>query len=155
MTPRRLIRSMTVGLVIVAVGCGNAGETMTTQDWVTAADAVCADMNAQLEPIPEPQSIDEMADASAQVDEISRTGLAELRALGLPDGNAAAATAVLDAFDELIDVSAQWSGAFIAAGSMTDMTPELETLFGELESASTNAVLLAEDIGLQQCFTNQ
>jgi hypothetical protein len=152
MTPRRLIRSMTVGLVIVAVGCGNAGETMTTQDWVTAADAVCADMNAQLEPIPEPQSIDEMADASAQVDEIWRTGLAELRALGLPDGNAAA---VLDAFDELIDVSAQWSGAFIAAGSMTDMTPELETLFGELESASTNAVLLAEDIGLQQCFTNQ
>jgi hypothetical protein len=152
MTPRRLIRSMTVGLVIVAVGCGNAGETMTTQDWVTAADAVCADMNAQLEPIPEPQSIDEMADASAQVDEISRTGLAELRALGLPDGNAAA---VLDAFDELIDVSAQWSGAFIEAGSMADMTPELETLFGELESAHTNAVILAEDIGLQQCFTNQ
>jgi hypothetical protein len=152
MTPRRLIRSMTVGLVIVAVGCGNAGETMTTQDWVTAADAVCADMNAQLEPIPEPQSIDEMADASAQVDEIWRTGLAELRALGLPDGNAAA---VLDAFDELIDVSAQWSGAFIEAGSMADMTPELETLFGELESAHTNAVILAEDIGLQQCFTNQ
>jgi len=35
------------------------------------------------------------------------------------------------------------------------MTPELETLFVELETSSTQATQLAERTGLQQCFTNQ
>jgi len=148
---------MTVGLVVVTVGCGDDGETTTTQEWVTAADAICAEMNTQLEPIAEPQTIEEFADATAQVDEVWHNGLDELQALDLPDDNEAAATEVLDAFDQLVDVSLQWSEAFIAAGSMEveDMTPELKTLFGELETASENATRLAEDIGLQQCFTNQ
>jgi len=145
---------MTVGLVVLTVGCGDDGET-TTQEWVTGADAICADMNAQLELISEPQTIEEIADASTQVDEIWRNGLDELQALDLPDGNEAAAENVLDAFDQLIAVSLQWSDAFVAAGSMEDMTPELETLFAELETSTENATQLAEDIGLQQCFTNQ
>lgn len=157
MRPRRLIQCTTLGLVVLAVGCGDDGETTTTQEWLTAADAICAEINTQLEPIPEPQTIEEIAAATAQVDEIWRNGLNELHALDLPDGNEAAPRETLDAFDQLADVSLQWSEAFIAAGSMEveDMTPELKTLFGELETASENATRLAEDIGLQQCFTNQ
>jgi hypothetical protein len=149
---------MTVGLAALMIGCGDGdGETTTTQEWVTAADAICAEMNTQLEPISEPQTIEEFADASAQVNEIWRNGLDELQELDLPDGNEAAATEVLDAFDQLVDVSLQWSDAVIAAGSMEveDMTPELETLFVELDASSAKARQLAEIVGLQQCFTNQ
>ena len=147
---------MTVGLVVLTVGCGD-GETTTTQEWVTAADAICAEMNAQLDPIPEPQTIKEFADASAQVNQIWRNGIDELRELDLPEGNEAAITEALDAFDQLADASLQWSDAFTASGSMEveDMTPELEMLFVELETSSTQATQLAERTGLQQCFTNQ
>ena len=117
MRPRRLIQCTTVGLAGLMIGCGDDdGKTTTTEEWVTAADAICAEMNTQLEQIPEPQTIEEFATAHAQVNQIWRNGLDELQELDLPDGNEAATTEVLDAFDQLIDVSLQWSDAFIAAG---------------------------------------
>jgi len=158
MRPRRLIQCTTIGLAGLMIGCGDDdGKTTTTEEWVTAADAICAEMNTQLEPIPEPQTIEEFATAHAQVNQIWRNGLDELQEFDLPDGNEAATTEVLDAFDQLIDVSLQWSDALIAAGSIEveDMTPELETLFVELDTSSAKARQLAESVGLQQCFTNQ
>jgi len=49
----------------------------------------------------------------------------------------------------------EWGDAFVAAGEMEEMSPEVEAVFRELDAASADAVRLAGSYGLEHCFTNQ
>lgn len=153
---RRLAGCVTLGFALVAVGCGSDdGDTMSKQEWVAAADAICVDMTEQLEGISEPQTIEEMAAAQSQVEDVWRTGLADLEGLGLPSDDEEAAAEVIDAFVVLVDASFEWSDAFVEAGAIDEMSPEVEALFRELDTASAEATRRAEAYGLENCFTNQ
>ena len=153
---RRQVGCVTLGFVLVAAGCGSDdGDTMSKQEWVAAAAAICVDMNAQLEGISEPQTIEELAAAQSQVEDVWRTGLADLEGLGLPSDDQEAAAEVIDAFDVLVNASFEWSDAFVEAGELDEMSPEVEALFRELDAASADAARLAGAYGLENCFTNQ
>ena len=70
-------------LLVATSGCGSdddGADTLTKQEWIVAADSICVALNEELEPIPEPQSAEEIAETGAEVAEISRTRLSELRA---------------------------------------------------------------------------
>jgi hypothetical protein len=151
-----LVWLMTLGLLLAA-GCGgdDDSEGMTKEEWVAAADAICVDMDAELAPIPEPQTPEEIADAGEQAAQITRNGISELRALNPPEGDDVVVSELLDSFDALVDVGAEFTQAAAAAGSLEEMSAEVETLFRELEAANENARQLAEDYGLKQCFANQ
>ena len=81
MRAQRLVGFMAFGLVLASVGCGGDGDTMDKQEWVLAADAVCVDMNTQLEGISEPKTIEEFAAAQSQIEDVWRSGLADLEDL--------------------------------------------------------------------------
>jgi hypothetical protein len=156
MLVRDLLGCVALGFALFAAGCGSDdGDTMTRQEWVAAADAICVEMNTQLEGISEPQTIDEIAAAQSQVEDVWRAGLADLKGLALPSDDEEAAAQVIDAFDVLVSASVEWGDAFVAAGEMEEMSPEVEALFRELDAASADAVRLAGSYGLEHCFTNQ
>jgi len=156
MRVRRQFGYVTLGFALVAAGCGSDdSDTMSKQEWIAAADAICVDMNAQLEGISEPQTIEEMAAAQSQVEDVWRTGLADLEGLGLPSDDEEAAAEVIDAFDVLVNASFEWSDAFVEAGAIDEMSPEVEALFREFDAASADAARLAGAYGLENCFTNQ
>jgi len=164
MRAQRLLGLAALGLVLAPVGCGSDSDsdTMNKQEWIIAADAVCVEMNAQLEGIPEPTTIEEFEAAQRQVEDVWRSGLADLEGLGLPEEDEAAAAEVLDAFDELVNASVEFADAivqtgfeFMVPGTTDEMTPEVETLFRDLEAASENATLKAATYGLEHCFDDQ
>lgn len=156
MRASRAVRWTMIGLFVAAAGCGDDdSDTTNKQEWVAAADAICVDMNAQLDDIAEPASLEEFEAAQNQVKQVWTQGLADLDDLGLPADDEAAAAEVMEAFDELATVSFEWSDAFIEAGSPAEMTPEVEALFRELEAAAANATRLADAYGLEHCFTDQ
>ena len=126
---------------------------MNKDVWIVAADAICADMNTQLEGVAEPASVEEFEVAQSQVEQVWTQGLTDLKDLGLPTGDEAGAAEVVEAFDELVTVSFEWGDAFVEAGMPTELTGEVEALFRELEAAASNATRLAEAYGLDSCFT--
>lgn len=142
-------------LVVVAASCGgddDGGDTLTKQEWTVAADSICVELNEQLEPIPEPQTAEEMVATGAEVAEISRTSLRELRALVPAEQDQEAVNEILDAYEELVDVGEEFLRAAAAANWPEEASAEVAALFDELEQATETAQELSEGYGLQECF---
>jgi hypothetical protein len=142
-------------LVVVAASCGgddDGGDTLTKQEWTVAADSICVELNEQLEAIPEPQTAEEMVATGAEVAEISRTSLRELRALVPAEQDQEVVNEILDAYEELIDVGEEFLQAAAAANWPEEASEEVAALFDELEQATETAQELSEGYGLQECF---
>ena len=99
--------------------------------------------------------MDAITDFTMQVAFGSQRGIADLEGLGLPSDDEEAAAEVIDAFDVLVNASFEWSDAFVEAGAIDEMSPEVEALFRELDAASADAARLAGAYGLENCFTDQ
>jgi len=143
---------MVVAFVAAVAACGgdDAGgvEAPTKAEWIAAADAICAEDNAELALIPEPQTPEEMGEAGVRATEIQRAGLAEVRALIPPEGDEAAIEEILDAVEAVID----WGAEFIEAVAAGDEAKAGELLHGEGERLTEEAIQLAKDYGLQECL---
>jgi hypothetical protein len=148
---RRYLLCVTVLLVVAACGGDDASgdEALSKAEWIAAADAICAEDNAELALIPEPQTPEEAAEAGARVIEIQRTGLAEVRALAPPPGDEGVVGEILDAVEAVLD----WSEEFIEALAGDDA--RAEALYAEGERLTEEAIRVAEGYGLQECATSE
>jgi hypothetical protein len=151
MMRRILLMVVAFVVVVAAAACGgdDAGgvEVPTKVEWIAAADAICAEDNAELALIPEPQTPEEMGEAGVRATEIQRTGLAEVRALARPEGDEAAIEEILDAVEAVLDWGAEFTEAF-AAGDEA----KAGELHAEGERLTEEAIRLAKDYGLQECL---
>jgi hypothetical protein len=149
-----IVRSGIVGVLIGISGCGSddGGGSLTREEWIASADAICAEMIAQEEEIPEPQSVEEMVTASEQVFEITRAGIDDLKDLGAPDGDDGTAGQIVAAFEDLADAGDAFIEAVAQSGSLDEMSAEAEAAFRDLEATQQEAKELAEGYGLTGCF---
>ena len=148
---RRTVLMITV-FALMAASCGddNGGEAPTKAEWIAAADAICAENNAELALIPEPQTPEEMGEAGTRAVEIQRAGIAKARALIPPEGDEAAVAEILDAAEAVID----WGEGFIAAVASGDLAKAAE-LEVEGEGLSEEATRLAKEYGLKECHADE
>ena len=153
-TQRMIVRSAVAGLLLAVSGCGSddGGGAPTKEEWIASADAICADMMAQEEEIPEPQSVEEMVAASEEVFEITRAGIGELKDLGAPEGDESAVAEIVAAFEDLVDAGDAFIDAVAESGSLDEMSAEAEDAFRDLESAQQQAKETAESYGRTGCF---
>jgi hypothetical protein len=148
---RRCLILLVVLLVVAACGDDDAAgdEALSKAEWIAAADAICAEDNAELALIPEPQTPEEAAEAGARAIQVQRTGLAEVRALVPPQGDEAVVGEILDSVEAVLD----WSEEFIEALVAGD-DAKAEELHAEGERLTEEAIRLAEEYGLQECVTS-
>lgn len=156
MTFTHAFRSAVVATLLVTTGCGDddGGETLTKGEWLASAEDICADMRAQEDEIPEPQSLEEMADALDRVMEISSEGIEDLKALSAPAGDEAVVDEIVAAFEALTAAGEAFGDAVAESGSLDEMTPEVEEAFRDLELAQQRAEETATDYGLTGCFAD-
>jgi hypothetical protein len=153
--PRNMLWSALVASVLVVAGCGDdGGETLTKQEWLVQAEAICADMTAQEEEIGEPQSVEEMAEALDRFVEITDEGIDELEALPAPDGDEEVVAGIVEGFEGLVAAGGEFIEAVVASGSLDEMTPEVEEAFRDLEMAQQQAEETAVAYGLTGCFSD-
>jgi hypothetical protein len=151
---RMIVRSAVAGLLLAVSGCGSddGGGALTKEEWIASADAICADMMAQEEEIPEPQSVEEMVAASEEFFEITRAGIGELKDLGAPEGDEGAVAEIVAAFEDLVAAGDAFIDAVVESGSLDEMSAEAEDAFRDLETAQQQAKETAESYGLTGCF---
>lgn len=140
--------------VVLVTGCGsnNGSDALTTEEWKEAASAICAEVKADENAIPTPQSLDDFADASAQIIELDQLAIAELEALGLPEGDEAdAAGGVVEALTNFAAARQEVVNAVVEGGSLEELTPEAQALADDFQTALTNANQVAQDLGLDDC----
>ena len=153
---RSVLRPALVATLLLVAGCGDDGdgETITKQEWLASAEAICADMSAQEDEIAEPQDLEEMADAVDRILEITDEGIDELKALSAPDGDEEAVAGIIESFEGLAAAGAEFIDAVVASGSLDEMTPEVEAAFRDLELAQQQAQETAGEYGLTGCFSD-
>lgn len=151
-TLKNALRSAVVSTLLVAAGCGDDDDALTKAEWLVSAEAICADMSAQEDEIPEPQSVEEMAEALDQIAEITDEGIDELKALSAPEGDEEVVAGIVDAFEALTAAGMAFGDAVVEAGSLDEMTPEAEAAFRDLETAQQRAEETANEYGLTSCF---
>ncbi len=149
---KRLTTAVAFMLLIAACGGDDTGggEALTKADWITAADAICADMFEELDQIPEPQTLEESHELGRRTIEIQREALAELRALTPPEGDGAAIANIFDATEALID----WGEELIEAVAAGDQEKAFE-LHGDGERLAEEADRLTADYGLRECLGSE
>lgn len=140
---------------MLVTGCGtnNGSDGLTTEEWKEAANAICADVKADENAIPTPQSLDEFTAASAQIIELDQLAIAELEALGLPEGDEeAAAGGVVEALTEFAAARQEVVNAVLEGGSLEEPTPEALALSDDFQAALKNANQVTQDFGLDDCL---
>ena len=148
-----VLRSAVALTLLVAAGCGE-DDALTKEEWLASAEAICADMSAQENEIAEPQSLEEMAGALDRIAAITDEGIDELKALSAPEGDEEAVAGIVAAFEALATAGVDFGDAVVEAGSLDEMTPEVEVLFRELETAQRQAEETAGAYGLTGCFAD-
>lgn len=154
-TLKHVLRSAVLVTLFVATGCGDddgGGDALTKEEWLVRAEAICADMIAQEDEIPEPASLEEMVDALDRIAEITDDGIDELKALPAPEGDEEVVAGIVATFEALTAAGVAFGDAVVEAGSLDEMTPEVEAAFGDLEMAQQQAEEAASDYGLTGCF---
>jgi hypothetical protein len=152
-----------IGAAIAVAGCGGGDDStsatdgasgasgaanttpLSEEDFVSQANAICADGNSQVEALPTPgQDLAGLADYAQQVLDIGNPLLLQLDALVPPEDLA-------DKYDEYISSSqdqAQLDSQLVEAAQAGD-TQEVKSLVKQLNAANNDA--LANDLGLTEC----
>lgn len=71
-------------LVVTAAACGG-GDRLSREEYVAKADAICEKYGKQLDALPEPQTVAEVAGVAERALPIARKGVDELRRLEPPE----------------------------------------------------------------------
>ena len=134
----------------VFAGCsGGGGEPevrLTAEQWIAAADRICAEYEGRLDELREPDDLDGLAAMAAEAEPIAEEGLERLRRLGPPE--------------ELEDQADEWLARTAenvrAIGELREAAEDGdETRVQELASAGLDneavADRLARDLGLDEC----
>lgn len=141
--------------IVLVTGCGsnNGNDPLTTQEWKEAANVICAEVKADEDAIPTPQNLEEFTVASAQIIELDQQAIAELEALGLPEGDEnAVAGEVVEALTEFTAAREEVVNAEVEGSSLEELTPEAQAIADDFQTALESANQLTQDFGLADCL---
>ena len=122
---------------------------VTRDEFVVAADAICADADTKLDALKEPESLDELQAFFEQAIAIQEDQIERLRALELPAGDAETVAHAYDLLDQIVEL-AKGAQDSIANGDLTI----LDALDKEIEPLQTEADQIALELGLLSCGTD-
>ncbi len=98
-------------------------------------------------------ALEELISASDQIIALDQQAVAELKDLGLPEGDdAAKADAIVKAFDEFTGAREDVLNAIIEGGSIDELTPEAQTSAEAFQTALEDVNQLTQDFGLTDCL---
>ncbi len=130
--------------VALVAGCGG-GDRLSKEEYIAAADAVCAEANASIDALAEPteETLDEYL---AKAEEISRAQLDKLRALKPPADDEATLNRAYDLVEQQIALAV---GASEALKSQDQA--EIDRISAEIDKLNAEADKIANDYGLKEC----
>jgi hypothetical protein len=146
----RVLLALAVLLVAAACDGGGAEPVETTRlsrsDYVERADAICAEYDRRLARLPQPNSIEDVAELAERALPIAREGVRELRALAPPEELEPQVERWLERNDENLERMEGLRDAALEGN---------ETRVQRIASAATEnereADTLARQIGLRDC----
>jgi hypothetical protein len=132
----------------IAAGCGGGGdgERLTREEYIQQADAICADVNQQIEALGEPTSLQGLATIGAEAVSATEQGLDALRELQAPEEFEAQ---VNEAYD-LLERQNELGREVVDAAEAGDEA-EVNRLIDEISTVDEQADQIAQDLGLQEC----
>jgi hypothetical protein len=137
-------------VVLLATGCGGGGESvsvvLTKAEWIDRVDAVCAEANAEIRELGEPENAEELASLAEQAARINEEALDTWRALQAPPDVEELAARATEITQEEIDVLQEISSAAADRDQQ-----RVERLLAEIEPLDEEAAEIAHAIGLQVC----
>ncbi len=145
------MRVSSAGLALIVAflaGCGGGGggERLTKEQFLEQADAICADFEAKLDELPDPQNLEELIALAGEAQPIAAEGVARVRALNPPEE----LEADVDAWLDLNEENVQRIEDLREAGEAGDEERVREIATGGSENEQ-KADALAKKIGLSDC----
>lgn len=142
----------TAALALVAAGCGGGGgggDRLTLEEFVTQADAICAEYDKKFDDLGEPASAEELPDFIRSGQSLAEEQVAALRELSPPEDSEAKieeAFAALDGQVALFD-------DFATAAEDQDEA-KMQEVSDKLDDLNEKADAVAVEIGLKECGSN-
>jgi hypothetical protein len=152
----RLIGAIAV-LALAVAGCngeepassGNGDETsepLTKKEFIARADEICQDMEHRIQTLVPASNPNELDDYAQSIEEISETGIRELRSLKPPPEDARIARRLFANIERSVELLPEYARAVQSQDSA--LFRRVETEFQEITDES---VLLAREYGFKQC----
>ena len=141
-----------VATCLLAAGCmgdnnGSSGSArMTEAEWVEEADKICAEFGAELDGLPEPDSMEDLGTLAAQAQPIAEDGVARLRDLNPPE----ATEDQVNEWLELNDANVQLIEDLGKAAEDGDETA-VQQVAADAADNEAEADKIAGELGLTDC----
>ena len=119
---------------------------LTHEEYVAAADAICADAEAEINALGEPESLDQLAEFFKRAVTVQENQIEQLRGLEAPAEDADKATRAYDLLEETTEIvkGAQGSIEDGDIGAFEAITVELAPIQAEADA-------IADELGLEAC----
>jgi hypothetical protein len=149
-------RFVVAALLLLIAACGGearegGGEgPPSREEWISSAEAICAQADEEVRDLGTPQTLDELAVAARETTAIVRGELRELRELGSPPGDEAAVEGIVDALDRVGGAMARVADAAAAGDEAA-----VQEAGAEFEALNDRAGELARDYGLSECLGDE
>ena len=149
------MRAILIGLVTstalaVAAGCGgDGGDRLSREELVSEADAICAEYEAELEGLAEPESLEDFQRLVQDAKPIVEDGIESLRGLEPPED-------LEDEYDEWIARNEENVDAIdeLQAAVAEQDQQRIQEIVQQLDQNEQEADELAAEIGLQDCASD-
>lgn len=156
-------------LLLLAAGCGGGGsggqsgsepavadsetpevEPPTREEWAAQADAVCARTISALNKLPQPTSLQELAELMQEGARLFARAVDEIRGLDAPPDDQPAIDEMVQAFADSGKVMQE-----VRAAALSEDPEAVEAALAEDEEPALRAGELAFELGLEQCSVAQ
>lgn len=162
MTLKLPVLALTI-LALALAGCGSSDDTagkndaagtsetsapkpLTKTELIALADAICKQMQAKIDKIPEPESINELGSAIGKQIAISGPAIEDLKELNPPEDLASDYDAWTAKLDEL-----QTGTEEVRDAAESGSEAQVEKVINEVDSVNTEADDLGKAIGFKVC----
>jgi hypothetical protein len=137
-------------VVLVAAGCMGGGTSsaprLTKAEFIKQADAICAQFTGELEALPQPQTLADLAAMATQAKPIAEAGVARLRALRPPEELEDQVNEWLELNDSNVELIER-----LRAGAADGDETAVQQVAADATDNEQKADALAAEIGLTDC----
>lgn len=138
-----------VPLAALVAACGGGDDRLSREELQTEVNAICAEINRELEALGEPSSIDEVAEFARRATRLAREGVADLRALEPPEEDERQYDRFLAEGDRVVALSRRLEKAAEEADAEA-----LEQILREARESERRSDRVARDLGFDECAEN-
>lgn len=142
-----MIRAAALAAVaLAAAGCDGGSDRLSERELRERANAICARYDEQIDEVAAPTSADEVARFAERAAELTREGVAELRALEPPAELEEDYARFLAEGDGVVALSER-----LARAARAGDVAELETILAEAQESERRSDRIARELGLDDC----